>query len=159
VPNEVMPKTIRESTMQSTPTETLTILSASPNEEDHRSLEQIIGHSKWTLLRADKLHSLRALLARHDVSVIVCERDLAPGTWTEVLDYLQEMPHPPSLIVTSQHADEKLWSVVLNMGGWDVLAKPFDRSEVLRSIRHAWEHWYRHLKMTASPMRIMTAAG
>lgn len=33
----------------------LTVLSVSPIEEDNSSLEAIIGHSRWTLLKADKL--------------------------------------------------------------------------------------------------------
>ncbi len=149
---------INEPRIETTPTETLTMLSASPNEEDHASLEQIIGHSKWKLLKANRLPSARAALQRHDISVVLCDRDLAPGTWIDVLEEIQTLRHPPSLIVTSKLADEELWSVVLNLGGWDVLAKPFDRSEVLRSVRHAWEHWYRQVQMAAAPMRVMTAA-
>jgi hypothetical protein len=34
--------------------------------------------------------------------------------------------------VTSRLADERLWAEALNLGAWDVLAKPFDADEVIR---------------------------
>jgi FixJ family two-component response regulator len=43
--------------------------------------------------------------------------------------------------VTSRLADEYLWAEVLNLGGYDVLAKPLDKQEVSRTLNLAWEHW------------------
>jgi FixJ family two-component response regulator len=42
------------------------------------------------------------------------------------------------LIVTSGLADAHLWAEVLNLGGYDVLAKPFDDQEVQRVVAGAW---------------------
>jgi CheY-like chemotaxis protein len=42
-------------------------------------------------------------------------------------------PDPPMLIVTSRLADDYLWAEALNLGAYDVLAKPFDASEVSSS--------------------------
>lgn len=134
----------------------LTVLSVSPFEEDNSCLEAIIGHSRWTLLKADKLPTARDLLQRHDISVVVCERDLMAGTWIDILKQIQPMPHPPSLIVTSKLADDRLWAEALNLGAWDVLAKPFNRSEVIRSVKRAWDHWRYQIP---KPMMVMTAAG
>jgi DNA-binding NtrC family response regulator len=134
----------------------LTVLSVSPIEEDNSSLEAIIGHSRWTLLKADKLPTAWGLLQSHDVSVVLCERDLMPGTWIDILKHIQPMPHPPSLIVTSKFADERLWVEALNLGAWDVLAKPFNRSEMIRTVKVAWDHWRRQIE-TAAPMTLMTA--
>ncbi len=36
------------------------------------------------------------------------------------------------MIVASRVTDEALWAEVLNLGGYDVLVQPFDRTEVLR---------------------------
>ena len=46
-----------------------------------------------------------------------------------------------SLIVTSRLADEYLWAEALNLGAYDMLAKPFDASEVVRVLGSAWRHW------------------
>ncbi len=136
----------------------LTVLSISPNQDDHASLENIIGHSKWSLLTANNVFCGRALLLqRHDISVVLCEKDLNPGTWTDILKHIQAMSHPPSLIVTSRLADDFLWSRVLNEGGWDLLSKPFDKTEVLRGIRSAWQHWHHELERTMAPLKVRRA--
>ena len=135
----------------------LTVLSVSPIEEDNSSLEAIIGHSRWTLLKADKLPATLDLLQRHDVSVVLCERDLMPGTWIDILKHIQPTPRPPYLIVTSKFADERLWVEALSLGAWDVLAKPFDRSEVIRTVKMAWDLWHHHIE-AVKPMMVMTAA-
>ena len=36
----------------------------------------------------------------------------------------------PALIVVARVGDERLWAEVLNLGGYDVLAKPLDPAEV-----------------------------
>lgn len=144
---------------QINPTGTLTVLSVSPIQEDHSTLESIMGYARWTVLRADKLPAVPPILRNHrDISVVLCERDLISGTWIDILTHIQPMPNPPSLIVTSRLADDRLWAEALNLGAWDVLAKPFDRCEVLRSVRSAWQHWNRLVELIAKPARVMTAA-
>jgi DNA-binding response OmpR family regulator len=44
-------------------------------------------------------------------------------------------------MVTSRLADERLWAEALNLGAYDVLAKPFDGREVIRILSLAWQHW------------------
>ncbi len=43
--------------------------------------------------------------------------------------------------MTDRLADERLWSEVLNLGGYDVLLKPFEPGEVLRVVNSAWTCW------------------
>ena len=62
--------------------------------------------------------------------VVICESALPDGTWRDVLDKINTLTQPPSLIVTSRLADDYLWGEVLNLGGYNVLAKPFRESEV-----------------------------
>jgi len=139
-------------------TQILRFLSVSPFPEDHLSLQSVVGHSKWVLVKADRLPTALGLLGEHDISVVLCERDLMPGTWTELLENIRDLSHPPSLIVTSRLADERLWVEALNLGAWDVLAKPFDPTEVLRSVKAAWQHWYHQIQMPTGAMRMASAA-
>ena len=139
-------------------TDIITVLSVSPHEEDHQFLQGLFGHARWTVLQAPSLESAQTHLQTHDPSVVVCECDLTPGTWTELLTHVQALPHPPSFIVTSRLADDLLWAKALNLGAYDVLAKPFERAELLRSVRMAWEHWRRAVSAPASAPRIMRAA-
>jgi DNA-binding NtrC family response regulator len=135
-----------------------TVLSVSPTEEDHRSLRAIIGRSNWILLKADHIAPALPLLQQHETSVVLCERDLKPGLWIEILEMISGLTRPPCLIVTSRFADERLWAEALNLGAWDVLAKPFDRSEVIRSVRSAWLHWSHQSPISVTSMKTMTAA-
>lgn len=138
---------------------TINVLSVSPHQDDHAALQRLLGHSRWSLFKAQSISTAHALIQQHDISVIICESELMPGTWIDMLNVIQSEPNPPSLIVTSRLADDRLWSEALNLNAWDVLAKPFDRTEVLRSVRYAWEHyWHRQPRMAAAPMKTMSAA-
>jgi DNA-binding response OmpR family regulator len=146
-------------TVVSSPTGTLTVLYVSPFDEDHLSLQAIVGHSTWRLFKARDLVSALALLQQHDdIAVVLCECNLLPGTWIDLLENINALPSVPSLVVTSRLADERLWSEALNRGASDVLAKPFDRSEVIRRVRLAWQHWHHQPEALATSMRVMTAA-
>jgi DNA-binding NtrC family response regulator len=120
----------------------VTVLSVSPLEDDHRCLQAIVSHSRWKLLTARDNYEGFAVLGHYDVSVVLCERNSKPGTWIQFRDYLSNCNHPPSLVVTSGQADEQLWAQALNLGVWEVLAKPFHRYEVLRSVTAAWYRWH-----------------
>lgn len=136
----------------------MTILSVSPIEADHATLRCIVGHSKWTLLETDRVSTARELVREHVISVVLCECDLAPGTWIDMLGEIHNLPYPLPLIVTSKLADERLWAEALNLGAWDVLTKPFDHVEVLRSIRHAWQHRHNQIQLQAVASKLVKAA-
>ena len=79
--------------------------------------------------------STLALLEKQEITVLLCEQNLLPGTWRDVLEHLNAVPQAPPLIVTSKFADDRLGGEALNLGAWDVLAKPFDHIEVIRSVK------------------------
>jgi len=137
--------------------EYLTILSISPFEEDHARLQAIIG-SLSKLVTSQSFSAAKRCLESQNVFLVICERDSPPTTWIEYLDYIQSLPTPPLLIVTSRLADERLWAEVLNLGGWDVLAKPFDDREVLRTVRSTMERYRYSGEVIAKPLNL-TAAG
>ena len=99
-----------------------------------------------------------AFLQEHEISVVLCEQNLQGETWIDVPEDIKHLRRPPSLIVTSKLADERLWAEALNLGAWDVLSKPFDHSEVLRSVALAGAHWYHQMQMPASSVKRMKAA-
>uniref|UniRef100_Q01TM0 Response regulator receiver protein n=1 Tax=Solibacter usitatus (strain Ellin6076) TaxID=234267 RepID=Q01TM0_SOLUE len=121
---------------------TVTLLSVTPYEEDQLGLQHIIGHSRWKLYGADRLESALAALHEHEVGVVLSEKDLPPHSWTDMLHALRRFRDAPEVIVTSRLADDRLWAEALNLGAYDVLAKPFDRDEVLRSVSLAWLNWH-----------------
>jgi DNA-binding response OmpR family regulator len=125
------------------------VLSISPMEEDFFFLQNILNRLQGTLdpSRAFTANSCTTLdsglaaLRQRPFEVVICERDLTSGSWKDVLEQVTILPDPPSLIVTSRLADERLWAEALNLGAYDVLAKPFDRAEAMRVVSAAWRAW------------------
>ena len=72
---------------------------------------------------------------------MICECNLGAGSWKDALDAIRNLASPPLLIVTSVHADEYLWAEALNLGAYDVLAKPFSPAEVTRVVDLACQRW------------------
>jgi DNA-binding NtrC family response regulator len=112
----------------------------SPAAEDHEVFGDLFRRQGWTLGHASSICSAPALLSEIPASVVITERDLSVGNWKDVLEAVLAMPAPPLLIVVSQLADEHLWAEALNLGVYDVLAKPLDDTEVVRVLSLALNH-------------------
>ena len=123
------------------------VLAVSPKESDASALSHILTHSAWTLMTANDVGSARRILAQHYVHVVLCDAKLPDGTWKDLLATVVDMSEPPQMIVTAQHADDRLWAEVLNLGAWDVLVKPFHPKEVYRTVHLAWRHWTDHRRL------------
>ena len=121
---------------------TIEVLSVSPHQDDHNTLERLLHGQNWKVYTILSFASAVELLQTIRIPLVVCERDLLPGTWRDMLDHLTLLPQPPYLIVTCKFADEHLWAEALNIGAYDVLAKPFHAAEVDRILRLAWLHWH-----------------
>jgi DNA-binding NtrC family response regulator len=135
-----------------------TVLFISTNEEDCVFLERIFRefdwtlytNSTWTLIASPTLASSFAVLRERPIPIALCECDVLPGNWREMLEHISLLPDPPLVIVTSRLADERLWAEALNLGAYDVLAKPFDATEVVRILGLAWQHWQDRHKLHAN---------
>jgi len=121
-------------------TEFHTVISVSSNDDDCASLEHILK-SGWAVIRRATIASALSVLREMPTPIVICDCDVLPATWQELLDRISLLPNPPLLIVTSRLADERLWAEALNLGAWDVLAKPFDADEVQRIVSIAEQHW------------------
>jgi DNA-binding response OmpR family regulator len=114
------------------------ILSVSPDPTDHQVLANIFRNPAWILHEARTFAAAKSILCNVEIDVVVSERDLRPGSWTEVLEWTQWVATTPPLIVASRLADDQLWAEALDLGAFDVLSKPFERTELIRSVRMAW---------------------
>jgi CheY-like chemotaxis protein len=123
-----------------TGTTAVAVLIVSRTPADYETLRGVLCGSKWSLYSAPDVPAALRQMRRHtDISLLVCDREL----WKEMLDSITDMPGAPVLIVSATKADEQLWAEALNVGAYDVLAKPFDTAEVVRSLSLGWLHWRR----------------
>jgi DNA-binding response OmpR family regulator len=112
-------------------------------EDELWLVQEVFRECGWRLFEApDRLRASQCL-RRHPVQVVIAKSDMPNGSWQEMLDHLRRLARPPLLIVTSRTADEHLWAEVLNLGGYDVLAQPFERDEMVRVIASACRHFGR----------------
>ena len=115
---------------------------------------------KWKIISSSTLECAKSIVQRYQIPIAISERDLQPGSWRDLLEHMVRMPRSPLLIVTSRLADDRLWAEVLNLGGFDVLAKPFDAIEVTRVVESALRQWDNPLhfsllrQVQAAPMRM-----
>jgi CheY-like chemotaxis protein len=135
--------------------EIIGVLSVSPTQHDHDTLASLLSREQWRIHVALSLRCASAFLRAHEVPLVICEHDLLPGSWTELLDEIRRLSIPPYLIVTSRIADDYLWAEALNMGAYDVLAKPFDVTEVTRILSLALLHWKRQYSVLPMSGRLM----
>jgi DNA-binding response OmpR family regulator len=117
-------------------------LLVSPDGEDFRSLTSILEQDFWKVRGVRSFREAIQILDNAEQPVVVaCERVLPDGSWKDLYHFLEvSLPNPPPFIVFSHHADESLWAEVLNLGGYDVLAKPFESTEVHRVMSMARRH-------------------
>src|SRR5215831_5025639 len=94
------------------------------------------GTSPVTILHSADCEQALGHLIDSRISVVICEALLPDGNWKD-LARMASAQASPVLVVTCNVADESLWAEVLNLGGYDVLAQPFDREEVARVVRSA----------------------
>ena len=121
------------------------VLCVSPLPEDHAALEQMLRGGNRTVDHAANLCGAQHLLKTNPYLLVICERDIPPESWKDVLVVTASLPQAPFFLVTSIHADDGLWAEALNWGAYDVLAKPFQAAEVVRVVSMAALHWsHRH---------------
>lgn len=126
----------------------LSMLAVGPSTDDRRVLTDIFS-SLLKLHTVSTCREAREVLASRSIPVVITDRDLSDGSWRDVLSAIATSGHASNLIVASHQADECLWADVLHMGGFDVLATPFDRIEVSRTVDAALRDRLRHKPRTA----------
>jgi len=110
-------------------------------EEERWLVQEVFRECGWQFFEAPDRRRATRCLKRHSVHVVIVKSHMPDGNWQEMLGHLRRLARPPLLIVTSRIADEHLLAEVLNIGGYDVLAQPFERDEMVRVIASARRHF------------------
>lgn len=117
------------------------VLLASARGDDAESIEEILGHSRWTPATASDWTA--ALKAQETMTfpVVLCDRDLPGLTWKEGVRAMKRIRRRPAIILLSDVDDPYLWDAVVQAGGFDLLARPLRARETLNMITFAHTHW------------------
>jgi DNA-binding response OmpR family regulator len=110
------------------------IVFVSASAEDARAFRGIAGGSRWLVVNVPDMVGAEAVIDKVHPRLVVCDTEIeGRGSWRDLLEGSDDRP-PFALIVVSRHADEALRSEVHNLGGSDVLEKPFAAGHVQRII-------------------------
>jgi DNA-binding NtrC family response regulator len=131
------------------PPDSATVALVGLDAQDQASLKKILRgfqspHApafKWHVLPEPSVQSVLQAIEHEPIAIVICDRDWVADDWKSLLDQFAVLRRPPMLIVTSRLADDRLWAEALNLGAYDVIAKPFDASEVVRIAGLACAHW------------------
>ena len=121
-------------------------------ETDRSIVQNVFQRAGWRLIEApDRARAIRCL-RREPVHVVLADSNPGGWSWKEVLTDLRALVAPPQLVVASRTADDYLWAEVLNIGGYDVLARPLDADELERVVIAAWRHFGRGAQVAGRPL-------
>jgi DNA-binding response OmpR family regulator len=110
------------------------IVFVSASAEDARAFREIAGGSRWLIVNVPDLVGAQAVIDKLRPRLVVCDTEIeGRGSWRYLLEGRGARPSF-ALIVVSRHVDEALRAEVLNLGGSDVLGKPFAVEHVERVI-------------------------
>jgi DNA-binding response OmpR family regulator len=108
------------------------IVLVSPSAEEARAFRAIVDSSRRLVVNVPDLIGAQAVIDRFHPRLVVCDTEIeGRGSWRDLLEGPDGTPRF-ALIVVSPQADEALWAEVLNLGGSDVLEKPFAVEKVKR---------------------------
>jgi DNA-binding NtrC family response regulator len=110
------------------------VLLVSADKQDHPRFQRILQPMRCRVGSAASCSEAIRRLHRDRPVILVCDVSLPDGGWKDLLRHIASLPDGPLLIVISANPDDHLWSEVLNLGGYDVLNKPFADDEVRRVI-------------------------
>jgi DNA-binding response OmpR family regulator len=107
------------------------ILAVFHTHEDRESLGQLFRGFQWEAEFVVNTAGLGNTVHHFRPDVVLTDSSLPEGEcWKDVLRFAQETSDKLPVIVSSRLADERLWAEVLNLGGYDLLVKPFIATEV-----------------------------
>jgi DNA-binding NtrC family response regulator len=113
------------------------ILFISGCPDDARHLSRMLRPLRVELHHAKNLQQARDMLRKSAYRLILTEANLTDGAWLDVVQTADRHSIDLPVIVTDPQADARLWSEVLNQGGYDLLTQPFYAPEVRRILENA----------------------
>lgn len=111
------------------------VLFVSPFSQDARVLAQMLDEVPLPLVHAASLRDALDKLESRNFRVILSEANLDDGNWRDALKLARSSG--AQLVVTHPWADAPFWAEAINLGAYDLLAQPFQRTEVLRVLASA----------------------
>lgn len=122
-----------------TPSFTIPLVVVSPRKEDHDNLESILADSAWQLFSATSLAEAHGALRAARTPIAICDAG-TDGTWRGTIRSLSKARPGAYVIFLADDDRESVCQEIIRHGGFDVLARPFQREDVFRVLLFAYSH-------------------
>ena len=110
----------------------VTALVVMPQERRSRLLDHLSGIDAKVLTASSCGEAIELLREAPSVRVVLTDLALPDGSWFDVLNCVGDLNGSAAVVVCARVADERLWTQVLEAGGFDVLVEPYQEREVRR---------------------------
>jgi len=118
-----------------------------PCKLEQAQVQSILYGSEWVIRPVRTLTETVRSLARCHSPLVICETRFPDGDWRDLLAHLSSLDNISNLVLVAEH-DVALAAELVNLGGYDVLEKPLDRSECLHVFASARRNWYARMHFT-----------
>lgn len=119
----------------------ITILCVPGTDPDRQLLDEISRRNQWNVSFASTSGEARESLKQTKPQIILIDRDIDGADWRYAVSSLAAASGGACVLLISRVIDDYLWNEVVTNGGYDVLRKPLNESEVLRNVKLAWSYW------------------
>lgn len=116
------------------------VLLASERDDDYQNLRALLHNSKWSVERAKSWNDVSSFCDRVVNQVVLLDRHFQGSDWRCSVSSLPNPAANRCLILLSDVSDPYLWNELVQHGGFDVLARPFECSALLRTLAFAQKH-------------------
>ena len=115
------------------------VMIVTPDPKVHAHLEKLFVRFGWSVAPLSSRAAAVDFATDNFAAVALCEEELPDGTWQDVARAFNARPYSPHLIVLSE--DKSILREVMQTGGFDILTRPYDDTEVLWAVASAWHSW------------------
>ena len=118
------------------------ILLAMPSQRREKLLRLLGHHGLDVSLASTSMEARQKLMRPHSYELLLVDAELPGGSWQDFLPLLVSSSPPCEMVVCSRAGDERLWAEVIQCGGFDLIAEPYEQQEVIRIVRSALDSQY-----------------
>lgn len=115
-----------------------TLLAVFPAVAERVAIIDLAAHYDWEIAVCPALAAAEKELVSRQPALILYDRDTPGPDWRDAFELLSRRSGESSIILVSSVADEYLWQEVVQLGGYDVLAKPISAEAAANCINLAW---------------------
>jgi DNA-binding NtrC family response regulator len=106
------------------------IVVASQDVESRRSLATILTRLGLDPICISTVSECRAMLAKENVGLVFCERDIADGNYRDVVTASRATRRQPSVVLIGRHGNSNEYHDAIDFGVFGITATPFHPTDI-----------------------------